>query len=433
MTSKVRTWVFCVPFLACGIATLPGCGLENFDKYGLPDTGAPEGNDGAGDGGGSGGPDDSDTGLPPGDDAGGDVGGGGSGGAGSGGSGGSGGAGSGGDDSVDPITLAIDAVSPDYGITAGGDTVTISGGPFDSSAVVTFGGAEATVVSASETSLVVRTPSVASEGLAAVSVDTDAGSGRRSSAFRYWADGRGQFGALGAVELIRYTGGYWSGGTPADERGAIVYFTDPSTYRWYELYAPTLDTCRNESWTSAVSVSIINPGVTSMTFRPSSGSNLVLTYDAGAYTTTPSSLTAGAYYDLVAPGGSLPAQDVNTVFRLPSAGPTVSSPLLASSTLTGINTYPTFRWTPGGADWVLLTMALNNGLTADGYELVTCPVVDDGSFVFDTSQFSFWASGVVAVVSASFVYDQPGTVLPWNQSTSAIAGMVTTVGGVYTN
>ena len=136
-------------------------------------------------------------------------------------------------------------------------------------------------------------------------------------------------------------------------------------------------------------------------------------------------------YDLLAPGGDLPDEDVSQIFRLPSSGPSVSSPNINSSFPPDISQYQTFTWTPGGADWVMITVALNNGLTADGFEQVSCGVYDDGSFTLDGSQFTTWTRGAVALVSVGFVYDQSGATLPWNGASSAIAAIMTTKGGAY--
>ena len=77
-------------------------------------------------------------------------------------------------------------------------------------------------------------------------------------------------------------------------------------------------------------------------------------------------------------------------------------------------------------------MILENGYTTDGFEVVTCAVYDDGSFTFDGSQFASWPSNAQAIISVGFVYDQSTTLLPWNRSTSAVAGVTKTVGGAFT-
>jgi hypothetical protein len=237
---------------------------------------------------------------------------------------------------------------------------------------------------------------------------------------------------IGAIELARYTGSYWESGTPDDIRSAVVYFSQPHSYRWYELYTPSLETCRSETYTSTVSISVLDPGLTSISLMPNSGSVMSLAFDGLAFAGEPASITAGGRYDLVAPGGILPNEDVASVVDMPSSGPSVSNPAISSSVPPYVSQYHTFQWTPTGADWVLIGMTVNNGMTADGYESVYCAVADDGEFDFDGSAFSLWSSGMVAILTISAVDDQPGATLPWNQGESSVAAMMTTVGGAYT-
>ncbi|HCH66650.1 MAG: hypothetical protein CL927_03005 [Deltaproteobacteria bacterium] len=348
------------------------------------------------------------------------------------GDGGSGDGGSGDGGSDGPIDLTVDALAPDYGSNAGGDLVTITGGPFDESVSVEIAGAAATVTSITETELVVVTPEVSDTGLSAVDVTVDRGSASLSDAFRYWDDAAGQYGMMGIVELTRYTGTYWSGGAPDDLLSAAVYFSEPTGVRWYELFTPTLDTCRSETWTGMPSVTTFDPGVSQIELEPTSGSTAQLSFDGTGFLGEPTSLIAGASYDLLAPGGILPMEDVESVLRLPSTGPVVSSPNLSSSMPPYISQYQDFSWTASGADWVLISMSIQNGATADGFEVVNCAVSDDGAFVFDGSQFSLWTSNAVAYISVGFVYDQSTTALPWNRGTSGIAGVVATLGGGFT-
>ncbi|MBO87004.1 MAG: hypothetical protein CL927_16780 [Deltaproteobacteria bacterium] len=333
----------------------------------------------------------------------------------------------------EPGTIAVDGVTPDYGSTIGGDTVVIEGGPFDESTRVLMARTEATVLSYTETSITVSTPAVTMEGSVAIQVESDTADGVLLDAFRYWADGTGVHGMIGYVQLARYTGTYWTPSVPDDEYFAQVYFTEPTPYRWYDIVVPSLDTCRSELWTTSAVVNVFTAGVSTLSLQPTSGSTLQLALDGFAYLAQPSSLTAGARYSLLSPiGGDLPEVDVADVFRLPSSSPTVYSPAINSSEPPFISQYETFQWAPSGADWVEISINLSNGATSTGAELVTCAVYDDGSFTFDGSQFSSWPSSTQAIISVGFVYDDSSTVLPWNRSTSAIAGVMKTVGGAFT-
>lgn len=85
---------------------------------------------------------------------------------------------------VEPVTIAVDLVSPSSGSTLGGDAVTIYGGPFTESAVVTFDGAQASVTSWTATTLAVVTPA-GDSGPADIAVRTDEGEGTGTGAYTY--------------------------------------------------------------------------------------------------------------------------------------------------------------------------------------------------------------------------------------------------------
>lgn len=84
-----------------------------------------------------------------------------------------------------PSAIAIDLVDPSSGSTAGGEAVTLYGGPFDESASVWFGADTATVTAATATTLSVLTPAHSIEEAVVVVVETSTGRGEAVSAFAY--------------------------------------------------------------------------------------------------------------------------------------------------------------------------------------------------------------------------------------------------------
>lgn len=392
------------------------------DEDGAADTGFTGGSDGSGDGGDGGdGSDEGDGGDSGGDEA-----------------GDSGGEGEGGDEgAVELEELVITSISPDYGLTSGGETVRIAGGPFDSSATVRLGGSSALVVSASESELVVTTPA-ASEGAARVTITTDTHTGTEPSLFTYYLDGRGYPGAVGVVQWFESVGSYWSsqsGGTGG------VWFTVPDTsFSWWEQHVPALDTCRRDgSYTPSSSLYLDDPGLSAITLQPSSGSSITLGADSGGYLNnalTASQVSVGQSWTL-APlvGSGLPEEAVASFARMP-APPSVTSPTITGSGVDTVSPYFTLRWTPGGSDYVAIELYLDNGYgTADtgGFELVRCYASDDGSHQIDTSQFTSFPSGAQLNLLVSLVVDRPGGKLPWNQADARVAGMNGVLGAVFTN
>ena len=60
------------------------------------------------------------------------------------------------------------------------------------------------------------------------------------SGFTYWTDATGQATTLGVMQFTTQVGSYWSGSTTS-QGSAVVYFTRPHSYRWYELFASALE------------------------------------------------------------------------------------------------------------------------------------------------------------------------------------------------
>lgn len=414
----------------CLIALLmTGCGIQPLPK--LDDTaaaGKADGGDGAADGGSQ-----VDTGLSDGGGSGGDGADGTDGG--DGGDGADGGDGGSGDDGVLLEALAITNVDPDYGLVTGGDTITLFGGPFDSTAVVEIGGNPAVVQAATETTLTITTPASTRASAVRVAVETGTHEGTLDRAFTYFEDGRGYPGAVGVLDWFETIGTYWasqSGG------GGGIWLSVPDTsFSWWEQYVPSLDTCRRDgSYTYPGTLYITDPGIASITLQPTSGSPMNLAYDAGGYfinTISASQVAAGRVWSLLPLTGSgLPEETIANFARMPSK-PNVTSPSMTGSSVASVSPYFTVRWTPGGSDYVRITLFLNNGYGTDGFEQVDCFVNDDGSHQIDTSQFSYWPSSAQLNIQVSLVNDRPGGKLPWNQADSRVATMYGVIGAVFTN
>lgn len=335
----------------------------------------------------------------------------------------------------DPIEISVDAPVPAYGIDAGGDTVVITGGPFDATAAVRFGAELATVLSWSTTRLEVRTPASTRTGLVQVAVETATGAGTRAGAFTYWPDGRGLTGAVGVVEWTAQVGGYWAG-TPVAEGAASVYFLDPVDTAWWQNFATALDSCEGESF-APTTLYVDSPTASSIELRSGSGRSLNLAWDGTFNGYINDALTAGAYgagevYSLSALSGDrVPALSVANFTRLPSPL-SVSNPALSAADPDTLARGEAITWTPAGNDWVLFTLHLYNGVGTDSIETITCVARDDGSFTPDSSKFTLWPVGVQLTVFASAARDVPGGVLPWNQANSRVAGINTIMGAVYT-
>ena len=139
-----------------------------------------------------------------------------------------------------PVDHQLDAL---YGSTAGGDTVSIYGGPFTSDATVTFGGYPGIVLSNNGSMIRVNTPAASVDGPVEVRVDMDDGFGLAPDAFIYFSDAIGKTATIGVVNKTEYVGTYWNGTTPAPEANIWTAFTNPLDIHYWQLTTPALNTC----------------------------------------------------------------------------------------------------------------------------------------------------------------------------------------------
>lgn len=408
--------------LATVAASLSGCGLGLNSFYvdsGLPDeTDGDDGFSGGATGGTSGGGGNS---------------GGGSGGTGTtdgadGGGGADGGTGTDGTTGLDPLTIST--TTPNYGTTLGGQRVTITGGPFDATARVWFGPNEATVRSVDGSTIEVDSPSTANTGLVDVRVETTTHEGELESAFTYWDDNTGNSTALGVYFFEEQVGSYWSGATTASG-SAAVYFTEPSTAQWSDLVASGIDVCADaDTYTYSGTIYVLDPGASSLTVTPTSGSSVSLTWDSSLSGYTNNSLTTSTYRASTAytlqpmAGGAFPEVSVSNFLRTP-ARPSVSVPYITGSSPPNISRYQTFSWSSVGADWVLIEMSVWNTAGTGYQQTVSCVARDDGSFTFDGSKFSSWPSSFEyrqVDVRVGYAYESTGT-FPWDNSSINMTGL----------
>jgi IPT/TIG domain len=329
------------------------------------------------------------------------------------------------DTDTDPGGITIDRVSPGYGSTAGGTQVTIEGGPFDSSALVRFGGTAADVVTVGNNELVVETPSASAEGYVDVTVATDDGSGSLTSGFQYLTDGTGLAGAMGTVEWVHYNGSYWDGGT-TDYGSAYIIFTEPTDAHWWDIYAP-LDSCEDESYEFSGDIYAIDQSVSSITLTPSTGSAITATWDANYYgylddTLANNQFSQNGSYDLgTVTGDYYPPFSVSGFVKTPTSF-SVSTPAISGTTPPNITRSQTINWTAGSADRVLIMMGLVNSAGTDYDQFIYCVATDDGAFAVPSSTWTSWPSDRQVNIWVGKAMES-GALLDFNNSESRVLGI----------
>lgn len=336
---------------------------------------------------------------------------------------------------IDPdlADLDITSISPPYGTTAGGSSVVIQGGPFDSSALVYFGEEVAGVSNISGSSITAITPSVSAEGTRNVSVVTDTHGGKLKDAFDYYEDGTGLAGAIGAVFWYDYVGNYWksTGGTSGY---AEMTFTVPIDFHYWEFYVPAMDTCQPYDGGYAYSgeLYIYDLDVSALTITPSSGSATSMAWDESTlfFATDPiaaNQYTKNAWYDLQVPGsGPLADMAVEDILRT-SSDVTITQPAIQGNNPPNITRNQSFRWTAGFADWIVIYMLMIDDSNTGIEQGIVCVVSDDGAFDVSTGEWSSWTPGRQVNILFTPVREET-TILPHNNSESRVAGMYQMVG-----
>lgn len=419
------TLLFALPLLAsCSL------GLEPF---------APPG----GSGGGEGDVDvdaDSDADVDSGWDSDGGSGGSGSGGSGSGsGSGGSGGSGG------DGEPIDVTSISPAWGLSTGGDEATVSGGPFDSSTVISIGSTESTVVTRGTTSMVVKTPAytriTAGEGKATVNVlaeNDDGGEGRLDDGFTYYEDASKKAGLIGAIHWNHYVGSYWSGG--GDYGSAeLIFTTPPADIHYWNLYGDALDGCQDDSYNITDSygdIYVYDQGVSSLTLVPASGTRTTLYLDAktGTYANDADLATGqvpqGTRLDLDTVNGTFAPEAFSvTGFGKTASSFSVSTPNISGSSLQNFNQSSfNVSWSGGSSGDVVLIISYTTNSSGTVGDSVYCLARDDGSFQIPYSAWArAWTRGNYVYLLVGRAVESAGT-LPYNNGETRFAGIYWNIG-----
>jgi len=333
-------------------------------------------------------------------------------------------------------TIRVISVEPNYGTTAGGETVVLGGGPFDASATVRFGSASATLQDWASDQLTVRSPSVSSEGYVDVIVATDSGSGRSEGGFHYFEDGAGQAGVIGEIALWNLLGDFWK--PPTTFGQAWLTFIYPADFHVWEWYAPSTDTCADPSWSYAGSLTARDMSPNFVTIRPSSGTASTLEWDDtniqysnGETDLTAAQVPANTTFALDAVrADDYPPFDLSQLARTPASF-TITSP-----NVTGTNPYTIARnnfslqWSGSGGDRMLIIgLMMNAGGTAVD-DVAYCVASDDGSFTVPPAAWSSWTSGRMIQLVMVRATEQGGTV-PYDDSESRVLGEYVNVALLY--
>lgn len=335
-----------------------------------------------------------------------------------------------------PLTIAVDALEPAYGLMDGGETVSILGGPFAADATIAFGTKEATLRTWQEGELLVLAPSSNVEGWVDVTVTTEAGLGKRTSAYRYFRDGEGKTTTLGQVQVLRSVGSLSSVGDTASAR--VGFISPKASATWYNLTSDGWDSCRR-NWDPDLGWEALDPGAETLDLVEFGGSgSLSLVWDTAesAYTGTDgtgkvpaSSVPLGGTWDLQSVlGDDWPTFEIEGFLRMPATFD-LSSPNLETDTSIAQNAL-SFVWrSDSTSSGVVIELTLADPLTGDELERVGCLATDDGAFSVPSSAFQNWEADKTLYIKIGRTIETV-TTLSLNGGDVRIVGSLATIGAL---
>lgn len=334
-------------------------------------------------------------------------------------------------------------VSPNYGTNGGNDLVTIDGGPFPSSPVVTFGGQEATVLAATRDQLQVSTPATDATDWVPISVRDAEGTEvvKRKRAYQFWRDGNGLTGLWGELYRLDYLGTYWTGpGTgpyqPPPAAQVRLVFLDPSDIRYEQVWAPYLDWCEID-YNPQLQATVVDTEMEALTLSGDGGESIRLepsASDAGYFDdldVEPLLLSPGTTYGLDegASNGTWPAFGLDQLVRFPTR-PEILAPDIDAAFPPSVPSDFELRWEVSpSSSYMLAIVSRTTGGGAVIEERATCLLADDGQHAIPATTWSAWVPGEFLIVQLGRVSLTERT-LPHNRSTSQLVGVYWVYGAV---
>ena len=349
----------------------------------------------------------------------------------------------------------VNTISPLYGSAAGGINISIEGGPFTTDTEVFFGTSPATVMLNNGNLLQALAPAVSMEGIVDIRVVSNGGEVVFPDQFTYYQDGTGLAGTLSSFTTLEIIGDYWSSGM-APEATFQARFIQPADVHWWELYAPTMDTCTqssvdangdgisddvngdgiadsNDFYSYSQNISMLDIGSDQVELngdstysisRDSLNSSEIEYYSYTQSNIMGADLANNYSFSLNIPEGPMEGTEIPNFAQ--ASSPLVSlNPSLDGTNIATVSPTQTFLWTSSGADWIQIELYhINSNNYIDSK--INCVAIDDGSFTISNIHQN-WTSGDIVYVNFSRVIETE-TILPHNNTSTRSVGIYTSLG-----
>jgi len=326
--------------------------------------------------------------------------------------------------------LSVSSITPGYSSTLGGGEAEILGGPFDGSVSVTIGGNEAEVLSIDKDRLIVELPP-ASEGMRDVEVMSDLATGELDDAIRYFEDGTGLAGTVGAIEWYELQGTYWTEDS-ADFGSAWWGLTEPSDVHYWSLFGVEEDSC--VAGADFPSLRFMDTGLMSTSLEVE-GQQIEL--EALEDRTFDSLLGANDYleyatYGVEVSGGELPDFEIPELARTGAAFDLYAPYVFGSAPPQLKKNELDIEWGQADADRMIIWVERYDQDLTGVIETVACVVRDDGQFKVPGSAWEQdWDYDQWLYIYVGAVREDGGTV-PLNNADSRVAGVYWLLGAAST-
>ncbi len=332
---------------------------------------------------------------------------------------------------TEPLELTLDAVSPGYAHTGGGTELSISGGPFDGSAMVEIAGVPADLLSVEEDLIVVLSPELPESGWAELRVETDLAAGELSDALEIFEDARGLAGTFGALEWYELQGDYWTDGS--DDWGVAWWgLIDPEDVHYWDLFdVEDIDKCVSNP--TFPSLRMVDLGVEE-TKLVAGDASVVLPaaedrfFDGPLYS-FPQRVTWGVPE---IQGGDLPDFGIDQLATTPEAFDLYQPYLYGDAPPVLTKSDLRLEWGEVEADRIMIMVKRLDPSQEVEIETVACVVENDGAFHLQgVNWMQPWANGQWLHMYVGAVVEGGGEV-PLNGADSRVAGVYWLVGAAVT-
>lgn len=324
-------------------------------------------------------------------------------------------------DSEAPVPLEVRQISPTFGTNAGGVELTLQGGPFTADTVVTVAGVEAETLSATPSTIVVRTRKVENAGWVDVVVTTPTDEVTLSRAYQLWEDGAGKTGLYGwAGTTLTYGYGWSSPG--ALSREVFLAVVEPVERTYLETWGTAIGTC-SPDYVSDKPLIPLRTGADTLTLVGPEELPVPASADApgwyNAENLTWGQLPGNTDFDLAPIVGNADWPSFG-VPRIASTPPqfAITSPDFDGGRYARLGDNVALQWSGSGGDYMILHMAQFRSSDFTVIEERDCLLPDTGSYTVRGADWDKWRAGNIVLFQLGRV-NENSVVLPHNRSNSA--------------